>query len=51
MASAFGGGGEPCRGIIGDARLRPLFERGNECLLREVFGQADIAGEARESGR
>jgi hypothetical protein len=25
--------GEPCRGIIGDARLRPLFERGDECFL------------------
>jgi hypothetical protein len=24
--AAFGGGGEPCSGIIGDARLRPLFE-------------------------
>ena len=47
--TAFGRGGKPCRGIIGDARLRPLFECGDECLLREVFGEADVAGEARES--
>jgi hypothetical protein len=47
--AAFGGCGEPCRGIIGDARLRPLFERGDECLLREVFGEADVTGEACES--
>jgi hypothetical protein len=30
--------------------LRPLFECGDKCLLREVFGEADVAGEARESG-
>ena len=48
--AAFGGGGEPCRGIIGYARLRPLLEGGDECLLREVFGEADVAGEACESG-
>ena len=48
--AAFGGGGEPCRGIIGDARLRPLFQGGDECFLREVFGEADVAGEAGESG-
>jgi hypothetical protein len=48
--AAFGGCGEPGRWIIGDARLRPLFEGGDECLLREVFGEADVTGEARESG-
>ena len=48
--AAFGGGGEPCRGIIGDAGLRPLFECGDERFLREIFGEADVAGEARESG-
>jgi len=49
-AAAFGGCGEPCRGIIGDAGLRPLLECGDECLLREVFGEADVAGETCESG-
>jgi hypothetical protein len=37
-SAAFGGCGELCRGIIGDARLRPLFECGDECFLREIFG-------------
>ena len=44
--AAFGGGGEPGAGIFGDAGLRPLFEGGEEGLLGEVFGQADVAGEA-----
>ena len=48
--AAFGGCGKPCRGIIGDPRFRPLLECGDEGLLREVFGEADVAGEARESG-
>jgi hypothetical protein len=30
--------------------LRPLFECGDECLVREVFGEADVAGQACESG-
>ena len=37
-------------GIIGDAGLRPLFECGEKRLLGEVFGEADVAGEAGEAG-
>ena len=48
--AAFGGCGEPCRGIIGDARLRPLFECGDKRFLGEIFGEADVMGEACESG-
>jgi hypothetical protein len=48
--AAFGGGGEPCPGMIGDARLRPLFEGGDERLLREIFSQVKVAGEAGEPG-
>jgi hypothetical protein len=48
--AAFGGCGEPCAGIIGDARLRPLFQGGEEGFLCEIFGQADVAGEACEAG-
>jgi len=48
--AAFGGRGEPCRRIIGHAGLRPLLERSDERFLREVFGEADVTGEARESG-
>jgi len=36
--AAVRGCGEPCRGIIRDARLRPLFECGGECFLREIHG-------------
>ena len=36
--------------IIRHARLRPLFEGSEEGLLREVLGQADVAGEASEAG-
>ena len=48
--AAFGGGGEPCAGIVGDAGLRPLLECGEKRLLCKVFGQADVASEAGESG-
>jgi hypothetical protein len=47
--AAFGGGGEPCRGIIGDTRLRPLFQGGDQCFLRQVFDEADVAGEAGQA--
>ena len=36
------------RGIVGNAGLRPLLECGDERLLGEVFGEADVA---REAGR
>src|ERR1017187_5640398 len=36
--ASFGGCGKPRRGIIGDARLRPLFECGDQRFLREIFG-------------
>ena len=47
--AAFGGGGEPGRWIIGDTRLRPLFECGDERFLREIFGEADITGKPSET--
>jgi len=46
----FGGGGEPCAGVFGDSGSRPLFQSGEESFLREVFGEADVAGEAGEAG-
>ena len=48
--AAFGGRGEPCGGIIGDAGLWPLLKRRDERLLRKVFSEADVTGEPRESG-
>src|SRR5207237_3964906 len=41
---------EPRAGVVGHSRLRPLVERGNERVLREVFGKPDVAYDAREAG-
>ena len=43
-------GHEPGARIVRDARLRPLFERGDESVLRQLFGKAHVAHDARESG-
>src|SRR6266540_212274 len=40
---------EPRARIIWDARLRPLFERSNESVLREFFRASDIADDPRET--
>jgi len=48
--AAFGGGGEPCAGVFGDTGSRPLFQGGEQGLLCEVFGKADVSGEASEPG-
>jgi hypothetical protein len=45
----FGCGHEPCAGIGWGFGLRPLFQRGDEGFLGEIFGEADVAGEAREA--
>ena len=37
-------------GLSRNARLRPLLERGDERVLREVLGQADVAHDPREAG-
>src|ERR1700730_4322640 len=44
------GGHEPGAGIVRNAGLGPLFERGNESVLRELLGEADIAHDTSESG-
>jgi len=46
----FGGGHEPSAGIVGDSGLRPAFKSGDECVLSEVFGEADVADDAGEGG-
>ena len=48
--AVLGRGHEPRARIVRDARLRPLLERGNKRLLREVLGQADVAQDAGQSG-
>jgi len=44
-----GGSHQPGAGVIRDARLRPLLEGGNERVLREFLGKADVADDPRES--
>ena len=46
----FGGGHQPCARIVGDARLRPLFECGDESVLCQVLGYADVAHDSRQPG-
>src|SRR5947207_418823 len=41
---------EPRARIVRDARLGPLLERGDERILREVFRDADVADDARQTG-
>src|SRR5439155_24354805 len=44
------GGHEPGARVVRDARLRPLLERGDERILRELLGKTDIAHDPRETG-
>jgi hypothetical protein len=38
-----GGGHEPGAGVVGDPGAWPCFEGTQECLLRQLLGQPDIA--------
>src|SRR5262249_51220386 len=44
------GGHEPGAGILRDARFRPLLERREERILRELLGGVEVADEPREPG-
>ena len=46
----FRSGHEPGARIVGYARLRPLLKRGDESVLGEVLGEADIADDAGQAG-
>ena len=48
--AVFCGGHEPGAGVVGDAGLGPLLERGDEGVLSEVFGAGDVADEAGQAG-
>ena len=45
-----GGRHEPRSWIVGDAGVGPLFERRQQCVLRQIFGDTDVTHDARESG-
>ena len=38
-------GHEPRAGIVRNAAIRPLVQRGNQRILRQLFGQVDVADE------
>ena len=42
------GGHEPGARVVRDARLRPALERGDQRVLREVLGEADVAHDPRQ---
>ena len=44
------GGHQPRARIVRDSRFRPLLERGDESVLREFLGEANVAHDPRESG-
>ena len=41
---------EPCPRIVRDARFRPLLQRGDERILRDILGDSDVVHDAREAG-
>ncbi len=45
-----GRGHEPGRGVTRNPRLRPLLERRDQRVLREVLGLADVPDDASEAG-
>src|SRR6266850_7778206 len=49
-SAVLGGGHQPGARVVGDARPGPGLERGEESVLRELLGEADVARHAREAG-
>jgi hypothetical protein len=41
---------QPCAGIVRHSRLGPLLQRGDEGVLSEILGDADVADDACEPG-
>ena len=50
MGPVFGRGHEPCGRIARDAGRGPLLEGRYERIVREIFGHADVADDAGETG-
>src|SRR3979490_1906 len=40
---------QPGARVVRDARLRPLLERGDESVLRQLLGMADVTHDPRET--
>ncbi len=41
---------QPCARIVGHARVGPPFQRRHQCILGQLFGDADIAHDPRQPG-
>ena len=48
--AVLGGGHQPRARLVRNARLRPLLERGDQRVLRELLGQTDVAHDPGEPG-
>src|SRR3954452_23408633 len=48
--AVLGGGHEPGARLVRGARFRPSLERRDQGVLRELLGQADVAGHAGQGG-
>src|ERR1043166_2670421 len=44
------GGHEPGARVVRNARLRPLLQCGDECVLRELLGKTDVSHDPRQAG-
>jgi hypothetical protein len=49
-SATLGGGHQPCCRILRYARLRPLLECRDECVLRQFLGKPDVTNKPRETG-
>jgi hypothetical protein len=47
---ALGRGHQPGAGVVGHARLRPLFQRGDERVLGELLGPPDVVQQVGQPG-
>src|SRR4029077_17553976 len=47
--AVLGGGHQPGAGIVGDAGGGPFFQGGDQGVLRELFGNADISDDASQA--
>ena len=45
-----GCGHQPGPRVVGNAGRGPLFQGGDQCILRKIFRKADVANDAGQSG-
>ena len=50
MARLLGGRHQPGARVVGNTRSRPLLERRDQCILRQLLRQPHVAHDARQAG-